>query len=323
MFGDEKHDSWKWMPYIILGAALLFLFFDPLNMEGTKIKYFVDVAPTPVPTLIPAAGGLPPVANPPVANPAVGNPVGAAGFPSAIDTGPQTPPTKTWPQAGNGTWIVVTTDADGFIFNGCVKTGAPNIRITNSEIRGNCATSQLWDEAGNGSFEYNNIFDVAHGGSSTIGCGTNSRFFRNNIKGAAVGAYGETGCQIIENYIHDLDEFTYNGGGATSNTGVHIDDAGTTNVMIQKNTFENTCGKSGLAGQGCTGVIFINNGSAGSTVDNNYIKKWDGPTAGFIFHTSAAGVNTIKDNVVECANITGYGVTSGGPSIFTNNTQCP
>jgi hypothetical protein len=331
MFGDEKHDSWKWMPVILLVGALLFLFFDPLGMNPTKVKYFIGLAAAPPngplqPVPNPPAGnppaGNPPAGNPPAPNPPAGNPApGAAGFPSAADTGPLTAPTQVWPQAGNGTWIVVSQNADGFIFNGCVKTAGPGIRITNSEIRGNCTTSILYDEGGGGIFEHNNIFDVGHQGASTIGCGTASRFFRNNAMGAADGVKEGTNCQIIENYIHNLDEYD-TGAGGTHNDGVQIEGGGTTGMLIQKNTFENTCGKATVVGQGCAGVVFINNGAAGNTVDGNYVKRWDGPNAGFIFHTAAGGTNEIKNNFVECANITGFGVTSGGPSNFINNSAC-
>lgn len=316
MFGEEKPDSWKWIPYILIIGAIVFLFFDPFGMENTQIKYLVSVAP--VDPLAPP-GVEPPPENPPAALQNLV--VGSGDFPGTVNTGPQTPPTKTWPQSGNGTWINVGTDADGFIFNGCVKTTAPGVSITNSEIRGNCATAQLYDEAGGGTFEYNNIFDVGRAGASAVGCGTNSRFFRNNIKGGADGVKGALNCKIIENYIHDLDEYD-TGFGGTGNDGVHIEDAGTTGMLVQKNTFENTCGKSGIDKQGCAGVVFINNGASGNTVDGNYIKKWDGPSAGFIFHMASAGANNIKNNVVECAAVTGFGVQSGGASTFTNNTSC-
>lgn len=325
MFGGEKGDSWKWIPYILIGGALLFLFFDPLGMEAARIQYFVNPqsAPTKPPTQTQTnpPANQPPAQNPPPNTPPNNPLTGNGEFPSALNTGPQTPPAKTWPQAGNGTWIDVGTDADGYIFNGCVRTSKPGVRITNSEIRGTCATSVLYDAGGNGIFEYNTILDTAGGAASTIGCGTASRFYRNNAKGGADGVKEGTNCQVIENYIHDLDEYVVFGGG-THNDGVQIEGGGTTGMLIQKNTFENTCGKKGISGQGCAGVVFINNGASGNVVDGNYIKRWDGPTAGFIFHTISGGANEIKNNVVECGSITGFGVQSGGASTFTNNTQC-
>lgn len=324
MFGNEKHDSWRWIPFILVAGAFVFLYFDPLGMESTQIRYSVNPQPTAVPTPLQPQPNPPPP-NPPAPNPppaAPRPPLGDGEFPSALNTGPQTPPTKTWPQSGNGTWINVGENADGFIFNGCVRTTRSGVRITNSEIRGNCTTSQLYDEGGNGVFEYNNIFDVVGGGASTIGCGNGSRFFRNNAKGAADGVKEGSGCQIIENYIHDLDEYNAGVGGGTHNDGVQIEGGGTTGMLIQKNTFENTCGKRGIAGQGCAGTIFVNNGASGNTIEGNYVKRWDGPTAGFIFHLHNAGANTVKDNIVECGAIAGFGVAAPGISTFTNNTQC-
>lgn len=317
MFGDDKNDSWKWMPHILIVGALVFLFFDPLGIEGTKVKYLVSLNNTMAVPQIPAVPGVPPV--PPAGNPpAVMFAAGVSDYPDVINTGPQTPPTKLWPKSGNGTWINIGEDADGFIFNGCVRTTAAGIRITNSEIRGNCATSQLYDEAGSGTFEYNNIFDVGGAGTSTIGCGSNSRFFRNNAKGATDGVKEGQNCQIIENYIHDLDEYTL----GTPNNGVRIENGNTRGMIIQKNTFENTCGKLGSPGQGCAGVVFIAGGASENMVDGNYVKRWDGPSAGFIFHLADAGVNEVKNNVVECANTTGFGVQNGGPSTYVNNTEC-
>lgn len=325
MFGDEKHDSWKWMPYILIIGAMLFLFWDPLGMKSTEIKYIVTNAPGP--TLNPAfiaenANAQAENGRALVAATGENAAVAASDYPDALSTGPRKSPTKTWPQAGNGTWINVGQNADGYIFNGCVRTTRKGVRITNSEIRGDCATALLYDEGGAGVFDYNTVIDVGRQGAAALGCGTSSRFYRNNVRGAADGVAEGTNCQVVENYIHDLDEFLVDGFG-THNEGVSIEDPATTGMKITKNTFENTCGKNNLKGQGCAGVIYIANGAAGNTIDGNYIKRWNGQNTGFLFHIVGSGINDIKNNVIECANITGFGVANGGRSTLTNNTECP
>lgn len=325
MFGDEKGDSWQWMPYILIIGAIVFLFWDPLGMKNTEVKYIVTNAPGPTRTpgfLVGDANANQdgaPAAQ--LVGDAENSVIEGSDYPNALSTGPRTSPTKTWPEVGNGTWINVSQNADGYIFNGCVRTTRKGVRITNSEIRGDCATALLYDEGGAGVFDYNTVIDVGRQGAAALGCGTSSRFFRNNVRGAADGVAEGTNCQVIENYIHDLDEFLIDGSG-THNEGVAIEDPATTGMKITKNTFENTCGKNDLKGQGCAGVVYIANGAAGNTVDGNYIKRWNGPNTGFLFHIVGSGINDIKNNVIECANVTGFGFANGGRSMLSNNTEC-
>lgn len=319
MFNGDLHDDWKWMPLIMLGAFLAFMFLDPLGMKGTGITYVIN-GQTALP---PGPPPLPPVV-PPVVDPPAEPPPPIAGFPTYETTGPKAPATT--PYTGPVLINESNVTYDGYVFTQCIQVIGDNVVITNSRFVASCnGLPMVWLREGINLQVTNSDFVGVKLGegvpASAVTC-SSCTVQGNRLRGTADGFDPNGDAQIIGNYIGQLGGGLTNGG-PTHNDGFQI--ANGNGVVIRGNTINSDCGitkdQSGGAG-GCNGAVFFQPycagcAIAGATIDGNYFQKWNGPvdTAYFVIVVDNSTNITVQNNV--------FGNVPGGFCSLRNGGTIP
>lgn len=265
--------------------------------------------PTPTPAATQQPSTTPNSTNDPLL------PGASSGFPTLDNTGPVTEPTKTWTGPGGytssrfgGSCYQVTQDVDGYIFDSCVMVTAPNVTISNSRIQHN--QRGLWGfgiEANNVTIEFSEVVSTGQPtGNGGVQCFGSSgiRVYRNTFRGWEDPLKCQNNSQILENYI------TETNGLPAGHVDILQAQSGGGGLTIKGNTFDVLC--EGVM-EGCNGII-LQNGHSNSVIEENYIKRYAGSKAGYLFHLSGAGGGVVvRNNVFNCSQLAGF---SPGPPTF-------
>ncbi|MBI1863109.1 hypothetical protein HYS00_03245 [Candidatus Microgenomates bacterium] len=325
MFNGQMGDDWKWLPLLLLVAAIAFLFFDPLGMKGSQVTYVINPVIRATPTPIP----LPPVVPP--GGPPPGGPPPIAGYPTYDTTGPKTAPQT--PYAGGAIVNQSNVVLDGYIFSDCVQVVGDNITIRNSRFQASCnGAPMVWLREGVNLIVEDSEFVGLKAGtglpSAAVTC-SSCTVQRNRVRGTIDGFDPNGTAQIIGNYVGQLGGGIVNGA-PTQNAGFRVADGA--GVLIQNNSIEHDCGisrtDSGGAG-GCTASAIFQPFCAGcsiggATLDNNYFRKWNGTTGSVTTVVTSDNSLNIKVNnnifgdtpVAFCTLLNGGTITE-----WTNNKR--
>lgn len=324
MFNGDLHDDWKWMPLILIIAALAFLLMDPLGMRQTTVTYVINANANLSPTPIAPPPVVPPGQNPPPGPPPI------AGYPTYETTGPKTVPATQY--AGPAVINESNTTYDGYIFSTCIQVIGDNVTFRNSRFIAACnGTPMLWHREGINLQVIDSEFVGLKAGAGIPGSGvtcSSCTVQGNRVQGTADGFDPNGTAQILGNYIGQLGGGVVNGN-PTHNDGFQI--ANSTGVVIRGNTIYSDCGvsRTDSGGQGgCNTAVFFQPFCAGcsitaATVDGNYFRKWNGPAGSVFFVISADGSTgiTVTNNVFGDTPTAYCTIANGGViGTWTGNT---
>lgn len=308
MFSGNMQDDWKWLPLLLLGGALAFLFFDPLGMKDAKITYVINTSvaatPTPVPPVVPPA---PPPVNPPV-----------AGFPTSQTTGPQPAPTQDY----TGPLIVNENGAtvENVIVRGCLQIVAENVTLRNIRVEGNCPGAPVISHVEGTGLQVitSEIIGVKVGTgvpTAAVSCG-NCTIQGSSIRGTVDGLVLRDGSQATGNYIGQLGGGILNGN-VTRNTGVTVATGAT--VVVRGNTIDSDCAVSRQEAGGtgvCDGAVQLLAAVTGATLEGNYFQRWNGPAGSVTSAIIANGATNIRVLTNTFGNVpTAYCTIQNGGTI--------
>ncbi len=304
------------MDRLLIACAILLMFVAAETVvyphrSALRLQYNVPLDPQP-----PDGGGGGNNDNPPP-----DQPPGQTGYPTAVSTGPQTPPLKAYAgtELGPTAFRIDTPGVyDGFTFDRCVTIYANDVTISNSVI--NCRQPDypaIWfrDGAANGRVIRNEINGIKVGNQSPgigITCANGCVATQNRIVGPQDGIVLSGGSTAEDNYIGQSR-------GATTASGPSQHDAIVVtegNATISHNTIDNICDSllNQDDAQGCNAAVLTEATAGEVLIDRNYIKRWS-----WTVFNIKAGIATISTNYfgdigLQC-------VIDGG-TVGATSTQC-
>jgi len=298
----------------------------------------LGVSPTVTPSPTPAASSDPtptPSPNPtstptpsPTPTPTPEEEVLPDGFPTDSDTGPLSPPSKTYSAAdaalygesvtGEYRITVAGTVLDGYTFDQCIGIYADNVEILNSVINCNNEISAVWVRSGTGAvIQRNTIIGTPSGVPSAAGVFCSDCTVRlNNISQTADAVKTSENSLIEYNYFGQLRGDSLPAPNGTHNDGIQFQSGDT--VTIRLNTFNNDCDITTAQGGGCNTVIFMKSESgpiSNITIENNFFENW---SSFFIIRATNGG--SAVDGIIIKDNLFSTGI--GTPILCQANTTC-